>query len=119
MTTGHAPVVLAWLLVPAAAFAQPPASPALTLRDAVRLTLEHSFEIRQAEAETSFQRGVLQEEAGMFDSSFGLRASLVQSEEELTPELFAREEARRRAFFLLGQAFGRLREQLADNLARG
>jgi outer membrane protein TolC len=67
----------------------------LALLESVRLTLQHSPNIQLQVAASEFQRGVAQEQTGVFDFTFGAKASYDYRLQELT-ETRKRDERERR-----------------------
>jgi len=113
--------LLAALAVPGAARSQPaPAAPAtLDLAEAVRLTLELSPEVRRTAADVAFREGRLQEVSGTFDPLFRFRTTFGYVETALDPDSLQRELQRREGLFSVARVFTQLRDDVAENIARG
>ncbi len=105
------------LALPRLAPAAPPALE-LDLDQAVRLTLELSPEIRRTQAEVALRAGRLQEASGAFDLRFRLKTTAGYVETELEPDAIEQEQARRIGLFSVAQTFAKLREDVADRIAK-
>jgi outer membrane protein TolC len=109
-------VGFAVLAAPVASLAQP-APLELDLGQAVRLTLEHSPEIRRAVSEVGFRDGQLREASGTFNSFLRFSTTGGYVESELDPDSLQQELQRREGLFALAQTFAKLREDIADRIA--
>ncbi|HET7291250.1 MAG TPA: TolC family protein [Vicinamibacteria bacterium] len=105
------------LLAAPRALAQP-APLELDLERAVRMTLELSPEVRRAALEVTFREGQLREASGTFDTVLLARTTGGYVETELDPDSLQQELQRREGLFALAQTFAKLRDDIADRIAK-